>query len=140
MTYTEFKHLFLQWFREQNDVDGIAIVGSYARGAQKPDSDIDAVIFCREPEKYIYDQSWVKQFGDASEVSSETWGVVQTIRVFFNAGLEIEFNFSTIAWADIPVDPGTNRVVSGGIEILHDPTGQLGRLKREVRFDSESGS
>ena len=88
MTYAKFKRLFLKYFREQSDVDGIAIVGSYARGAQRPDSDIDAAVFCREPQQYINDHSWLKQFGEAKETTPEVWGPVQTIRAFFKDDME----------------------------------------------------
>lgn len=68
MKYTTFKHLLLRRFREQGNVEGIGIVGSYARGEQRPGSGIDAVVFCDEPNKYLNDHSWLKLFGEANEV------------------------------------------------------------------------
>lgn len=132
MTFAEFKHLFRQLFAEQNDVSGVCIVGSYARGDQQVGSDIDAVVFCADPNRYITNRSWMDAFGNAQEVRYEQWGPVQTLRAFLANDLEIEFNFCTISWADIPVDPGTRRVVSEGFEILYDPTGQLIKLKEAV--------
>ncbi len=132
MTFAEFKQHFRQLFLAQNDVCGVCIVGSYARGDQHVGSDIDAVVFCADPNKYITNRSWLDAFGSAREVRSEQWGPVQTLRTFLESGLEIEFNFSTISWADIPVDPGTRRVVAEGFEILYDPTGQLIKLKEAV--------
>ena len=118
----------------------MAIVGSYARGAPQPDSDIDAAIFCLSPEKYVNDRSWLKLFGEVDEVRFEKWGPVQTVRAFLSSAMEIEFNFSTLDWAQIPADPGTCQVVLGGFEILYDPTGQLTRLKHEVYNRSASGA
>lgn len=132
MTFTEFKHIFLDLFAAQKDVSGVCIVGSYARGGQQPGSDIDAVVFCSDPDKYISNRSWMNVFGSASDVQYEQWGPVQTLRAFLESGLEIEFNFSTLSWANIPVDPGTYRVVSEGFEIHYDPSGQLLKLKKEV--------
>lgn len=86
MKYTDFKQDFLQWFRDKNDVNGVLIVGSYARGDQKPDSDIDAVVFCLEPKKYVNELSWISHFGEVNKVKSETWGVVLTVRAFFQSG------------------------------------------------------
>ncbi len=139
MKYTEFKQLLLEHFSNKQDVQGIFIVGSYARGNQKFDSDIDACISCIDPKKYLNDQSWISYFGEANEVRSEKWGPVQTVRAFFKNGPEIEFNFSTLAWADIPVDPGTRQVVSNGIEILYDPTGKLLKLKNAVDAENNKG-
>ena len=132
MKFKEFKQLFFQLFSEKKDVNGAAIAGSYARAEQKPDSDIDAVVFCLDPQKYLINRSWVKQFGEVEKVMPERWGPVHTLRAFFKSGLEIEFNFCTLDWAEIPADSGTHRVVSDGFEILYDPTGQLLRLKNEV--------
>ncbi len=140
MTFSEFKRQLIRVFSGQSDVEGMAIVGSYARGAQQPDSDIDAAIFCHNPAKYLNDQSWLNRFGEVTEVRRERWGPVQTVRAFFSNALEVEFNFSTLAWAEIPVDPGTYRVVSDGFEILYDPTGDLVRLKEAVSNRSESGA
>ena len=122
MSYSEFKRQLLHVFSVKSDIEGMAIVGSYARGTQQPYSDIDAAIFCNNPEMYLNDHSWLELFGVATDITHERWGVVQTVRAFFSNALEIEFNFTTLAWARIPVDPGTYRVVSEGFEILYDPT------------------
>ncbi len=138
MTFAELKHHFQQLFAAQNDVNGIGIVGSYARGDQQAGSDIDAMIFCADPNKYISNQSWMSVFGKIRIVRYEQWGPVQTLRAFPASGWEIEFNFMTIAWANIPVDPGTHRVVSEGFDILYDPSGQLIKLKEVILNENKS--
>ncbi len=32
------------WARTREDIEGVVLVGSYARGAERPDSDIDVVL------------------------------------------------------------------------------------------------
>jgi predicted nucleotidyltransferase len=44
-----FLDAFIPWASSQADVQGIALVGSYARGAARDDSDIDLVILTHQP-------------------------------------------------------------------------------------------
>jgi hypothetical protein len=44
-------------------------------------------------------------------------------------GLEVEVGIAEPVWAATdPVDPGTRRVVTDGLRILHDPDGRLAAL------------
>jgi hypothetical protein len=135
--YLDFKKRLTRWAREHNGIVGAGVVGSYARGQQTPESDVDAVILCENPNEFVGERSWLMLFGETNEAITEHWGAVQTIRVFFRTGLEAEFNFCTISWANIPVDPGTYRAVADGFEILYDATGQLAELKQAVIDSSE---
>jgi hypothetical protein len=56
-------------------------------------------------------------------------GAVQSKRVFYKGGLQVEFGITTNEWAETrPVDPGTGEVVRGGMKILYDKSGVLGTL------------
>jgi hypothetical protein len=45
------------------------------------------------------------------------------------SGLEIELCIANLKWAATdPIDEGTKRVVSDGIQVLHDPKGLLNHL------------
>ena len=47
------------------------------------------------------------------------------------SGLELEIGITATAWAaTAPVDPGTRRVVTEGIRVLHDPEHLLAGLVR----------
>jgi Nucleotidyltransferase domain len=63
------------WARRRPDIRGLALVGSWARGSARTDSDVDLVVLTTDP-----------------------------------------------------VDPGTRRVVTDGMRILHDPDGRLAAL------------
>jgi hypothetical protein len=52
------------------------------------------------------------------------------VRVWYRAGLEVEFSLATLAWATEP-DEGTRRVLADGYRVLLDRDGvfaQLGKL------------
>lgn len=118
-----------RWAELREDVLGLAVVGSYARGDAKPDSDVDLVLVCREPSRLLVDTAWVSTFGEVHEVSLEDWGLVQSARVVYQDGLEVEFGFTGIEWTKTPPDGGTAAVIKGGCSILLDRDGRLGRLK-----------
>jgi hypothetical protein len=114
------------------DVLGLAIVGSYARGEQNSASDVDVCLFVESPKRFFDDQEWVDNFGRLDTKKVENWGVVQTLRVFYRDGFEVEFNYCDLNWAKIPVDPNTYKVVADGMDILFDPTGALKTLQDHV--------
>ncbi len=138
MKYDKFIEIFLEWTRSHKKIEGSCIVGSYARGQQTPESDVDAMIFSSQRDIFFADRSWLDRFGDIERAAVEFWGRVQSLRVFYKNGLEIEFGFDTIDWANIPIDSGTFRVVSDGMKILYDPTGKLSKLQAAVKKDLAS--
>lgn len=120
------------WALSDPQLTGVALVGSYARGAARADSDIDLMILVAEPKRYAEDTSWLQRFGEVASYTEEAWGPVTSLRVFYADGLEAEFSLATPAWAAVPVDAGTRRVVSDGMRILYDPDGVLNRLQDAV--------
>ena len=123
------------WFPKQPDITGALLVGSHARGAARPESDVDLVILTENKISRIEDKSWLADFGMATSTRIENFGVVTSIFVRFQTGPEIEFGFASPSWAQTdPVDKGTFRVVSDGAIILFDSNGALGRLLRAVNL------
>ena len=50
-------------------------------------------------------------------------------RLLLKGGLEVEVGIAEPSWAATdPVDPGTRRVVTDGLRILHDPDRRLAPL------------
>jgi hypothetical protein len=74
----------------------------------------------------------MSMFGAVDKYDVENWGEVETIRVFYKGAVEVEYNFSTPDWSDLPVDEGTRRVVNDGMKILFDPQGILTRLQEAI--------
>ena len=49
----DFLDAFITWVSDQPDVQGVALVSSYARGAAKDESDIDLVILTDQPQNIL---------------------------------------------------------------------------------------
>jgi len=121
------------WASSQNAIQSLALVGSHARKQARPDSDIDFILLCHDKAFLLKGLSWLNQFGEVKTFSCENWGIVTSIRVFYQDGLEIEFGIAPLSWADIPVGPGTRRVVSDGIIVLKDTNQLLNNLVKSVQ-------
>jgi len=122
-----------RWAAPRADVRAIALVGSHARGNARPDSDIDLVLLCVEPARYLEHHAWLSEFGEPVTVALEDWGRVQALRVRYRSQLEVEFGFTTNDWASLPADAGTASVVRGGMLALVDSDGALDALAAAQR-------
>jgi predicted nucleotidyltransferase len=129
---SDFLDRVMVWAAHQPTIAGVALVGSHARGEARPDSDIDLVLLCEEPHGFLAHTSWIHHFGAVERCHTEVWGGVTSLRVYYTEGLEVEFGMTTLAWAAVPVDPGTQDVVSHGMRILWDREGLLARLQEAV--------
>jgi predicted nucleotidyltransferase len=128
----DFFRRVTDWAARQPTIVGVALVGSHARGEARTDSDIDLVLLCTEPRGFLTETSWIHHFGEVEVYHTEDWGLVTSLRVYYRDGVEVEFGMTTLAWAALPVDPGTKHVVSHGMRILWDREGRLGRLQEAV--------
>jgi uncharacterized protein len=101
-----------RWAKTQAQVRGLALVGSHARGAARPDSDIDLIALAKDPQIFR-DPAWLAAIDwSAAKVRPAKWtdeeyGAVWSRRV----GLTPE-----------------GEVVREGCRILYDPDGLLERL------------
>ena len=112
----------------QEDIVGVAVVGSWARKNARMDSDVDLVILTDGKERYLADWSWVPAaVGEpAGILRTQDWGPVTDRRIVLPSGLEIEFGFAGRSWALAdPVEAGTARVIAKAV--LHCSIGR-GRL------------
>ncbi len=119
------------WAERQPDICGVAVVGSWARGTARMDSDIDLVILTDRTDLYLQDTSWVADVlgADALLVGQREWGVLTERRVLLPSGLEVEFGFAPTRWAATdPIDPGTAQVVAHGCQPVWDPDELFERL------------
>lgn len=125
-----FLDSFTGWASIQPDVQGIALVGSYARGVAQDDSDIDLVILTDQFPKYVEEVSWMELFGPIERYQTEDYGVLTSLRVWYQNGVEVEYGFTTPDWAALPPDAGTQAVIRGGMIVLFE-RGNL--LSRHIR-------
>jgi hypothetical protein len=124
------------WADGQQDITGIAAVGSWARDEPRMDSDLDLVILTVDKQRYSTDGWWVPGAvgQQADVVRTQDWGPLTERRVVLQSGFEIEFGFAAPSWASTePLDAGTARVVRDGCLPLHDPSGAFELLIAAVR-------
>jgi hypothetical protein len=117
------------WVRGRPDVRAVALVGSWANGTAHEGSDVDVVMLSDSPERYVLRDDWPAEVGGVRIVRTVCWGGATERRFALPSGLEVELDVGPPTWASTdPLDPGTRRVVSDGMRVLHDPDGLLARL------------
>ncbi|WP_338020703.1 nucleotidyltransferase domain-containing protein [Streptomyces sp. TR1341] len=158
----EFLDRLTRWAATREDIVGLLLVGSYARGAARPDSDVDVVLLTTDPAPYLTDAAesdtaesdtaefdiaesdiaesggtwtgWAGELGLGRLVRTRVWGPLTERRYTLVPGLEVEFGIGGPRWARTdPVDPGTRRVVAEGARTLYDPRRVLAELVRHCR-------
>jgi predicted nucleotidyltransferase len=123
-------HRVTHWAAEHGDVVGLLLVGSCARNAARPDSDIDLVLLTNDTTRHA-DIAWANELRVGNLIRTQAWGPITERRFVTATGLEVEIGIGPPDWASInPVDPGTRRVVTDGAQVLHDPAGILATLLR----------
>ncbi len=132
--------IIARWLDNEPACRALAIAGSWARGDATPDSDLDLLILTPTIERWKDNADWLPKTGLAAAghrvISSARvqYGVVFSWHVLLHPDARVEFTFADLSWAKgFPVDPGTRRVVSDGIEIMIDKDGLLALLRRQVR-------
>jgi predicted nucleotidyltransferase len=123
----DFLDKFVAWASRQTDIQGVALVGSYARGEAKDDSDIDLVILTELPQKYLAEVQWPKRFGIIEKRQDEDYGKLTSLRIWYQDGREVEYGITTPDWAVTPLDEGTRAVISGGMLVLFERGDLLSR-------------
>ncbi len=123
------------WASATPGVEAVGLAGSWARGDPGPTSDVDLVVLVDDISPWLRSSDWVSYFGDPIEIRDEEWGAVKARRVHYAGGLEAEFGLATRAWADVPLDGGTARVINDGFKMLYDPSRLLARAKEEARTE-----
>ena len=131
-TIQTFMDKVTHWAESQAEIMGLALVGSYARNEARVDSDIDLVLVTSHPQHFTNDPAWIKNFGLVKSYAVEDWGLVTSLRVYYENGLEVEYGVTSSEWVNIPIDAGTRKVISDGMQILVDKRGLLRQALREV--------
>jgi len=132
---TSLLAIIVQWAVNSPHILATALVGSYAQGTARLDSDIDIMVITSNPEFFRQETQWIYEIGwDQLGLSIAGWkdaeyGLVRSRHVLLSNGLEVEFSFGLPQWAAIdPIDAGTKQVILDGCWILLDPTGLLNQL------------
>jgi predicted nucleotidyltransferase len=126
-----------RWAAERPDLRAVALVGSWARGGARADSDVDVVLLTADPAAYLRDETWLVALGATEVVRTRRWGPVTERRAAMVGGLEVEFGVTSPDWASTnPVDAGTRRVASDGLVAVYDPEELLAELVEAVSRDA----
>ena len=137
-TTLEVEHILemvRKWAENKPKIHAVALVGSWARGQARLDSDIDLMFLTSQPELFFLDSDW---FGylpwhrlelRVVDYYDRSYGVVKSRHLRFSQGQRIEFGFGYTNWADTkPIDAGTFAVASLGLKIIYDPERLLTNL------------
>jgi len=130
----------LAWAKSRPDIAGLALVGSHARGAARPQSDVDFLLLTATPDAFRAD--WLAEIAwpEPPTASRDAqYGIVWSRHVAFATLPEAELAFAPLAWAALPLDPGTRRVVSDGFLVLHDPAGHFAKIRAALEPDGSAG-
>lgn len=125
------------WAEEVDEILAVALCGSYATGMARPDSDVDLVLICTNRERFLLDPSWARHFGLVLSVTFESYGLVKSVRVIYENGLEVEFGMTTLDWVTLPIDEGTAGVMRNGLRVLYDPSGRLAHAVKHAESARE---
>lgn len=108
------------WMSKQPEVVAALLIGSYARGEERNDSDVDFIIVVESVDDWLKNKNWVKLFGQVVSVTTEVFEEVQAVRVYYEDGLELEFGFVTRNWLIKPYVPSTQEVFDKRVVVLTD--------------------
>ena len=130
----DFLNAFVNWVSVQQDVQAVALVGSYARGQARDESDIDFVILTSQPQKYLEDLKWMEDFGSVENHQTEDYGKLTSIRVWYQNGVEVEYGMTSPDWAAPPLDAGTQEVIQGGMIVLFERGNLLSQHTKHKQY------
>lgn len=105
----------------ESSIDAIVLVGSHANGDAKPDSDVDVVIITKTTEQLMDGFAWAYRFGRVTSSEEEDHGLVQSLRVFYDGGLEVEFGITSSDWIADDQLKETGSILKKGYRVIYDP-------------------
>ena len=119
----------LLWAKQRPDVRAVGLVGSWARGEARVDSDVDLILLTRGKRRYLDDESWTRELGGCRIVKTRQWGPTTERRFVLPSGLEVETGIAPLSWAATgDTDSGTYRIVRDGMIAIYDPDSLLAHL------------
>ena len=123
----------VSWASRQDSVLGVSLVGSYAHGTARLNSDVDLVILSNKPTELLVDNEWLSRFGELISNRHGDYGLVQSKHVLYANGLKVEYGITTLEWTKIkPIDIETLRVVTDSMRILYDPENAFSNLQAAI--------
>lgn len=109
---------FKEWSERQSHIKGVAVVGSIARGDFHSKSDVDLTIISTNKDFTLESIKHDFNFGNSKSNAHEDWGILTSLRIFYDNGLEVEYGVTTDQWVKEPLDEGTKNVVKNGFKVI----------------------
>jgi len=124
------------WSHEEPDVRAAVIIGSRARADHPADewSDLDVLLFVRDPERYTRSAEWVAGFGTVWLTFAERTpdGGAWERRVLYAGGLDVDFALNPAQWlehmAANGLVPEMAEVIRRGVQVLVDKDSLVGKI------------
>lgn len=113
-----------KFFSRQKDIRAMILIGSYAKGEERSDSDVDFIILAKDRNKWLSNTNWTKLLGTVVSITQEDYEEVKAIRTYYEDNVELEFGFIEESWLKKPLADTTKEAIEGGYKVLYDP-GQL---------------
>lgn len=104
----------------ENHIESMIVVGSYASGTNTETSDLDLCIITTNKNEMLEKPDFIHKFGTVEKKQIEYYGACTSIRVWYKDGWEIEFGIVEPSWIAVPLDSGTYRVLSDGYQVITD--------------------
>ena len=79
--------------------------------------------------KGVLNQTWINAFGNPVRHAVEPYGMLTSLRVWYQQGLEVEFGFGDEHW---PHDAGAQAVMQDGMKVLLDRALRFRIIDREA--------
>lgn len=118
--FEDFFNELKEYARNTSHIESIIIVGPYARGTNKENSDLDIVIITSNKSGMIANQDFTQDFGKVYKQQTEYYGACTSVRVWYRDGKEVEFGIVEPSWISMPLDTGTYKILSDGYKIIKD--------------------
>lgn len=127
-SYTQLTENIVAWLQQEHDVRAAMIIGSRARTDHPADqwSDLDVLLFVRDPERYVASADWVAGFGPVWLAFAERTpdGRAWERRVLYAGGLDVDFALSPAQWLEYiaahGLVPEIVDVIRRGVRVLVD--------------------
>ena len=136
--YEQLTERIVAWLPQEHDVRAAMIIGSRARADHPADewSDLDVLLFVRDPERYVTAADWVAGFGPVWLAFAERTpdGRAWERRVLYAGGLDVDFALNPAQWlehmAANGLAPEMADVIRRGVRVLVDKDGLLAGILR----------
>jgi aminoglycoside 6-adenylyltransferase len=131
LSYDQLTQRIATWAHQDPDVRAALVIGSRARTDHPADawSDLDILLFVRDPDVYVRSADWVAGFGPVWLTFTECTpgGGAWERRVLFEGGLDVDFALNPAQWlehmAAHGLVPEMADVIRRGVRVLADKDG-----------------